>query len=155
MQRIIVADTSCLILLHKIQRMELPRALFGSTVITNEVASECNFELPDFFRIFEPKDPNYFKILRNFLDKGEASVIALALEYADCHLIEDDFKGRREAKSLGIKITGTLGILLLAKEKNLIKAVRPLIQQIQATIFRISQSLIEKTLKMAGEINSR
>lgn len=151
MQRIIVADTSCLILLQKIQGLDLLRELFAEISITKEVAEEFNVELPDFFRVREPKDPNYFKILRTFLDKGEASVIAMALEQEDCLLIIDEAKGRKEARSLGIKITGTLGVLLLAKDKNLIKAIKPLIQKIEDTNFRISKALIDKALKMANE----
>jgi predicted nucleic acid-binding protein len=153
MQRIIVADTSCLILLQKIQQLELLRELFGEIIITKEVTKEFNIELPDFFKLQEPKDPNYFKILRTFLDKGEASVIALALEQEDCLLIIDEAKGRKEARSLGIKITGTLGVLLLAKEKNLINAIKPLLLQIEDTNFRISKALIDKALKMANEGN--
>jgi predicted nucleic acid-binding protein len=78
-------------------------------------------------------------------------VIALAVENEDCLLIIDDSKGRREAKALGIKITGTLGVLLLAKERKLIEELKPLLNQIKSTNFRISQSLIYRTLAMAGE----
>jgi predicted nucleic acid-binding protein len=153
MQRIIVADTSCLILLQKIQQLSLLRELFVEITITTKVAEELNMALPDFIKIQEPKDPNYFKILRTFLDEGEASVIALALEQEDCLLIIDETKGRKEAKSLGLTITGTLGVLLLAKEKKLIKAIKPLIQKIENTNFRISKALIEKALRMAQETN--
>jgi predicted nucleic acid-binding protein len=94
-QRIIVADTSCLILLQKIQQLSLLRELFVEITITTKVAEELNMALPDFIKIQEPKDPNYFKILRTFLDEGEASVIALALEQEDCLLIIDETKGRK------------------------------------------------------------
>lgn len=151
MQGIIVADTSCLILLQKIEQLDLLRKLFGQIIITREVAGEFNAVLPDFFQIHHPRDVNYFKILRTFLDKGEASVIALALEEENCLLIIDEAKGRREAQALGIQVTGTLGILLLAKEKKLIQAIKPLVEQIQKTNFRVSKALVEKALKMANE----
>jgi predicted nucleic acid-binding protein len=151
MRKIILSDTSCLILLHKIQKLDLLEKLFGKIIITKEVKDEFSDYLPDFFHIQNPKDPNYHKILQTFLDKGEASVIALAVENEDCLLIIDDSKGRREAKALGIKITGTLGVLLLAKERKLIEELKPLLNQIKSTNFRISQSLIYRTLAMAGE----
>jgi len=151
MQKIIVSDTSCLILLQKIHQLNLLKELFGKVIITKEVEEEFDGNLPDFFEIQDARDPNYLKILQTFLDKGEASVIALALEFDDCLLIIDEIKGRKEAKSLGIKITGTLGLLLLAKEKKLIENLEPLIRQIKDTNFRISKSLIDKVLVMAGE----
>jgi len=49
------------------------------------------------------------------LDKGEASAIALALEIQDSTLILDDFKARKVAEKLGLKITGTLGLMILPK----------------------------------------
>lgn len=152
MQKIIVSDASCLILLHKIRQLSLLKDLFGKIIITREVQNEFNSALPDFFAIQDARDINYFRILETFLDKGEASVIALALEFDDCLLIIDELKGRKEAKSMGIKITGTLGVLLLAKEKKLINRIKPLIDQIKDTNFRISESLIERTLEMAGEL---
>jgi len=152
MQKIIVSDTSCLILLQKIHQLNLLKDLFGKIIITQEVQNEFNGTLPDFFAIQDARDINYFRILETFLDKGEASVIALALEFDDCLLIIDELKGRKEAKSLGIKITGTLGVLLLAKEKKLIKRIKPLIDQIKDTNFRVSESLIERALMMAEEL---
>lgn len=151
MQKTIVSDTSCIILLKKINQLNLLKQLFGKIIITREVEEELSGVLPDFFKIQNAKDPNYMKILRTFLDKGEASVIALALQQEDCLLIIDEYKGRKEAKSLGIKITGTLGVLLLAKEKGLIKELKPLMDQIKNTNFRINELLIRKVLIMAGE----
>jgi len=151
MQKIIVSDTSCLILLQKLQQLNLLKELFGKIIITKEVEDEFKGDLPDFFQIQNPKDPNYHKILSTFLDKGEASVIALALELENCLLIIDEAKGRKEAKAMGIRITGTLGLLILAKEKNLIRELKPILNQIHNTNFRISRSLIEKALKIVGE----
>ena len=151
MQETIVSDTSCLILLQKIGYLHLLKELFGTILITSDVAEEFSSELPPYFRIQDPGDPNYHKILATFLDKGEASAIALALELGNALLITDEAKGRKEAKALGVKITGTIGILLLAKEKNLIKALKPVFRKINKTNFRISRHLINKALAMAKE----
>jgi predicted nucleic acid-binding protein len=151
MQRIIVSDTSCLILLHKVNLLHLLKELFGHITITQVVAKEYNDHLPDFIHIRDPQNLHAIKILETLLDSGEASVIALALELEDCLLIMDEVKGRQKAKSLGVKVTGTLGILLLAKEKKLLKAIKPVLQQIEKTNFRISRLLINRTLQLAGE----
>ncbi len=54
--------------------------------------------------------------------------------------------------SLGIKYTGTLGIIITAKEKGLISSVSEVIDIIQKTNFRISYALIINTLKRSGEL---
>lgn len=54
------------------------------------------------------------------LDAGEASTIALALENPDGRIILDERKGRSVAKRLGLKVTGTFGIIIKAKDEGLI-----------------------------------
>lgn len=71
------------------------------------------------------------------LDRGEAEVIALAQElYADLVII-DERLARRHAKRLGLKVTGTLGVLLRAKTLGLVPAVRPLIEQLRQSGIRL------------------
>jgi predicted nucleic acid-binding protein len=59
--------------------------------------------------------------LEQVLDAGKASSIALSFEIEDSILIIDERKGRKIASSLNIKIIGTIGILILAHKKGLIK----------------------------------
>jgi predicted nucleic acid-binding protein len=140
-----------LILLAKIDRLDLLKTLFGKITITQIVADEFGTTLPSFIQIENPENPTYQKILESFVDIGEASVIALALEKKDCLLIIDDNKGRREAKQLGLTFTGTLGILIIAKQKKLIKTLTELITEIQKTDFRLSQSLIRDAKQRCNE----
>ena len=77
MQKVIVSDTSCLILLDKINRLDLLNKLFGKVIITQIIADEYGSTLPDFFIIENAENKNYLSILETFLDKGEASAIAL------------------------------------------------------------------------------
>ncbi|MBN2485965.1 MAG: DUF3368 domain-containing protein [Bacteroidales bacterium] len=151
MQKTIVSDTSCLILLNKINRLDLLKSLFGEITVTNIIANEFGQILPDYIVIEDPVDLKYQQILEGFLDRGEASAIALALEKDDCLLIIDESKGRREAKQLRINYTGTLGILIVAKEKGLINSTSEILDQIRKTDFRISESLIKETKKKSGE----
>ncbi|WP_121352424.1 DUF3368 domain-containing protein [Flavisolibacter nicotianae] len=151
MQATIISDTSCLILLDKIQELVLLKILFGQVLTTPIVAEEYGGILPDWIRIEEPQDKKNQKILETSLDKGEASAIALAMEQADCLLIIDELKGRRLAKQLGLKITGTLGILVEAKLSGHITSVRPMLNKIKQTNFRLSEQLESAVLKNAGE----
>ncbi|MGE0772041.1 MAG: hypothetical protein AB7K37_10045 [Cyclobacteriaceae bacterium] len=73
MQKIIISDTSCLILLDKVGELKLLNRLFGQIAITREIAIEYKKELPDWFSIVEPTNKTYQKILEASLDKGEAS----------------------------------------------------------------------------------
>ena len=151
MRKIIVSDTSCLILVNKLGRIDLLRSLFGVVTITQIVADEFGKTIPDFIQIENPRDINYQKILESFLDPGEASAIALALEKDDCLLIIDEFKGRREAKQLRLKYTGTIGLFIVAKEKGLINSVKDIINEIRKTNFRISETLIKEAIMKSGE----
>lgn len=67
MQRIIVSDTSCLILLDKIGHLGLLKSIFGKITVTKEISEEFNKALPDFIEVQYPKDKNYQRILENSL----------------------------------------------------------------------------------------
>lgn len=85
------------------------------------------------------------------LDDGEASAIALCLEKPNSLLIIDERKGRKIAQDLNIATIGTLGILFEAKQQGHVKKIRPLIEKIQQTDFRISKELLNSILTKAGE----
>jgi len=151
MHEIIVSDTSCLILLDKLGRLDLLRNLYGNVTITQVIANEFGKSIPEFIKIENPIDKNYQKILESFLDAGESSALALALEKKNCLLILDDIKGRREARQLKIHYTGTLGVLVIAKEKGLIKSFTNILEDIKKTNFRISEVLIKEAKRKCGE----
>ena len=152
MQRTIISDTSCLILLDKIGELQLLNKLFGRIIITEEIANEFNKELPDWFNVQSSTNRTYQRILEASLDKGESSAIALAIEQTDCLLIIDDLKGRKYAEQLGLKITGTLGVLVDAKLSGFLESVRPTLEKIKTTDFRLTDDLEKKTLMKSGEL---
>ena len=151
MRKIILSDTSCLIILEKIGELELLHAVFVEIVVTGEVAAEYGLPLPDWISIQNPHDKNYQQILEASVDKGEASAIALAVELENCLLIIDDLKGRNLAEQLGIKITGTFGLIIEAKLSGHIKSVKPLLAKIKQTDFRLSKNIERKILLKANE----
>jgi predicted nucleic acid-binding protein len=85
------------------------------------------------------------------VDKGEASAIALAIELDDCLLIIDDLKGRKFAMQLVLSIIGTVGIILDAKLAGIIPSVKPLLDKIKETNFRISEKLEAMILNKSNE----
>jgi predicted nucleic acid-binding protein len=85
------------------------------------------------------------------LDSGESEAIALYWEKATDFLLIDEQRGRKIAAQSGIKIIGTLGVLLLAKRKGLISAIRPFVDLLRRSPVRISDYLYQKTLEIAEE----
>jgi predicted nucleic acid-binding protein len=151
MQKIIISDTSCLILLEKIGELDLLHEVFGEILITQEIVDEYGLNLPEWISIQNSTNKNYQKILEASVDKGEASAIALAVELVDCLLIIDDLKGRNLAETLGIKITGTFGVILEAKLSANINSVKPLLAKIKQTDFHFSKELEKQILARADE----
>jgi len=152
MTEIVISDTSCIILFDKINETILLRELYGTIMITPEIAKEYGKELPDWIKILSIKSKHKRRQLENYVDHGEASAIALALEIPNGLLLIDDKKGRQLAKKLGISISGTLGIILKAKKKGLIKSVKPYIDKLIKINYWISPSLIEQILNKEKEI---
>jgi predicted nucleic acid-binding protein len=93
----------------------------------------------------------YQSIIEVSVDKGEASAIALAVEYDDCLLIIDDLKGRKFAQQIGLSITGTFGVLLEAKRAGVVPLVKPILEKIKQTNFRLSAKLEALVLIQAQE----
>lgn len=151
MHKIIISDTSCLILLDKIGELGILHKLFGTIIITTEVAEEFGQPLPFWFETRQPNDKNYQSIIEASVDKGEASAIALAIELNDCLLIIDDLKGRKFAQQLGLTVIGTIGVIVDAKLVGIIVSVKPVLAKIKATNFRITKQLELLILKRAGE----
>ncbi|MBL7727493.1 MAG: DUF3368 domain-containing protein [Dinghuibacter sp.] len=151
MQKTIISDASCLILLDKIGHIDILKKLFGEIVTTNEVSQEFARPLPEWIKLQEPVDKNYQTIIEASLDKGEASAIALAVEQDDCLLIIDHMKGRQFAMQLRLNITGTLGVIVNAKLSGILNSVKPILEQIKQTNFRMSERVQQEILQKAGE----
>jgi predicted nucleic acid-binding protein len=147
MDKIIISDTSCLIALTKIDKLDLLKNLYQEIIITQDVNVEFGGLLPEWILISEVKNTQKQHELENRLDKGEASSIALALEIKNSTLIIDEIKGRKIAQSLNIDIIGTIGIILLAEKKELIKDVTGIILKLVNKGFRLSDNLIDRIIE--------
>ena len=151
MPKTIVSDTSCFIILANIGEMDLLQKTFGEIITTEEVVEEFGEELPSWIQIKLPTDKHRQKILETQLDRGEASAIALALDYPESLIILDDLKARKIAENLGIEITGTIGLIIIAKKRGVINSIKPLLEKIRKTNFRVSEEIEKQALKEAKE----
>ena len=147
----IISDTSCLILLFKIDELDLLKKLSDKVFITKTIKQEFGKSLPDWIEIKSPSDDHYQQILEMELDAGEASAIALSLETDNSILIIDDLKGRKVAERLKLKYSGTFGLILKAKQEGILTNISPIINKIIQTNFRFSENLLETILREAGE----
>jgi predicted nucleic acid-binding protein len=99
----------------------------------------------------EVKDRLAVNVLLDEMDLGEVETIVLASEMNADWVLMDEKKGRRKLTQLSIPKIGTLGILLRAKQLELIPAIKPEIENLQKRGFSISGLVVEEVLKMAGE----
>lgn len=151
LSKIVIADTSCFILLDKIDEIELLKQLFNEVVTTREVAQEFGKELPEWINIESVKDKKYQSVLELEVDKGEASAIALSTEKIEALLVLDDLQARKLAEKLGLNYTGTLGMIARARTEGIVESVKPIIEKIRNTNFRFSEEVFAAIIKTAGE----
>ena len=151
MPKIIISDTSCFIVLSKIGELDLLQKVYGQIITTPEIAKEFGESLPEWISIKNVSDNYSQKILELQIDKGESSAIALALEIPKSILILDDYKARKVAHQLGILYTGTIGVIIKAKLNGIIPSIKPYIEKIKQTNFRISDAIELQALKEAKE----
>ena len=151
MHKVVVSDTSCLILLSKIGELELLFKTYGEVIITPEVSQEYGNILPSWIHVISVKNRKQQLDFEKIVDLGEASSIALALELKDCLVIVDDKRGRNLAKNLNIEITGTLGTLLKARQLNVIPKLKPILDKLRKVDFRIHPEIELGVLKLVGE----
>lgn len=150
MSSIVISDTSCLIALNNIGSLNILKDLYNEVIITNEVKNEFGESLPNWINIVKVQDLQKKRELEEVLDMGEASSIALSLEIEDSILIIDERKGRKIASSLNIKIIGTIGVLILAHKKGLIKDLITVILKLVNSGFRLSDNLLNRIIEQFG-----
>ena len=147
----IISDASCFIALTNIGELDLLRLVYGQIVTTPEIAKEFGEELPEWVEVITVADKEKQKLLEEQVDKGEASAIALALESEEPFLILDDYWARKLAEKLKLNHTGTIGVILAAKRQGVIPSVKPLLEKIKQTNFRLTPELELQMLVQANE----
>jgi predicted nucleic acid-binding protein len=148
--RVIIVDTSCLILFKKIDELQVIESTFRQAITTDKVIEEYG-DIVNWLVVRNDYDRNSCRKLKNRFGEGESSCIALAQYETNPLLIIDDRKARNIAEEIGIECVGSLGVLLIAKREGAIKTVKPILEKIQRTNFRLTSALIEQVIKMADE----
>lgn len=160
-----ICNTSPIIGLSIIGRLELLWELFEIYIpqeVYNEVVNESsdqaigkhelrNAVAKGLIKIHEIKDQDFVSKSYGRLHKGELEVIVGAKEIGANIVIIDEKSARNFAEALMLKPLGTLGILKLAKQKEKINEIEPLIDLLVSKRFRISEKVINQLLRDVGE----
>ena len=157
---IVVSDASPLISLAILDKLDILDQIFNEIVIPTAVYNEITQKnkphlqaLKNFTtnRVKQVQNRLAVQLLQRELDIGESEAIVLAKENNISDILIDEYKGRKIAKANGLSPIGTLGVLIQAKKKGTIKAVKPELDNLVANHRKISQKLYDKALELAGE----
>ena len=101
----------------------------------------------------EIKSPSriHQEVLEWGLGPGETEVISLALETPSCQVILDDRMARKCARAFALDIRGTVGLVILAKQKGTIALARPVIQKLIDSGIYFSDEWLRAVLALVDE----
>lgn len=158
----VISDTTPIISLIKIQKLDLLQNLFKEILIPDAVFKELTTNTVykeeaeivkncDFFRTVSVQNKKSLEIFQKItgLDAGESEAIIIVDEQKSDLLIMDERKGRKIAGKLGINLTGTIGILIQAYNEKMITAedVKLCLQNLRQQNIRISEELMNRAFE--------
>ncbi len=164
----VISNTSPLLNLAIINRLYLIHEQFGNVFIPPAVLAELRVDerLPGsgilseaiksgWIQIKELRNYTMVEILCRDLDRGEAEAIVLALELKSKWLLLDERDARKIGKSLGLRVTGILGILLRAVKDQKLSSIEPVIDELITQCgFRISDDLKTEILTESNKMKT-
>jgi hypothetical protein len=158
--RKVVSNTTPIISLLKIGRLEILKKLYQELYIPFEVYLEIeagknkeyytDLTKTDWIHIVKIQNEKSLLFFLD-LDKGEAEAIVLANEINADLIILDETLGRFHAKHIGLNVTGTIGLLLKAKESGIIDNIKQILNELSQKGIWLSEKLIRQTLLKAKE----
>jgi len=157
----VVCDTSPLFYLHRLRHLFLLQHLYRHILVPEAVVTELRAghdqgeDVPDlaqynWIEIHRVRAEDTLSLMTD-LGAGEAHVLALALQIPDSLVIMDDRYAREIARQRNIRLTGTAGVLLRAKHKRHVPAVKPLLDELTRLGFHLSKVVQRRILACAGE----
>ena len=160
----IVSNASPLINLARIKKLDLLHQLYDELTIPDAVWQEvviegagqagANDEVSNarWIKTQAVENKHLVRALQQELDAGESEAIALVLEIGAELLLMDEHLGRETARHLGLRYIGLIGILIEARRKGLISAVKPHLDALRDMAgFRVSGALYRQVLQDEGE----
>ncbi len=156
--RKVLANTTPLIALANIDRLELLHKLYGTIIVPQAVMDEIIREPAKqrvhnapWIKVETIQDQSQKDLFRARLHNGEVEVMILARELKADLVIMDDDAAKKTAKFLGLTVTGTLGVLLKAKREGYLEKVESVMNELICDGLFISDTVKRYVLKEAGE----
>jgi predicted nucleic acid-binding protein len=162
---IVVADAGPLIAFGRLDKLSLLGAIFERVIVPQAVYAETLLrpDVPDAVAIRAAVANGSLSVEASLperadlpveveveLGDGEAAAIALAAKFA-CGVLIDDSQGRAVAAALKLKVIGSVGVLVIARERGLIPALAPLLEALRSSGYYLSERLIQTALERVGE----
>ena len=154
----VIVNTTPLIVLADVAQFDLLRKLYGEIMIPQAVLEEIRSQpakrltaSSDWIKIVRVTNKEDRSLFRARLHAGEVEVMLLAQEQNADLVIMDDNAAKKTAKFMGLKVTGTLGVLLRAKREGYIQEIKPIIRAMAADGFYIDEKTKRYVLDAAKE----
>jgi len=158
----VVCDTTCLLYLGRIGRLDLLPALFEKVVVPSQVALEldmgrslradtCDPRKLERARLVDVSPSEIERLPANRLGEGERAAIAYAMFHGDYVACLDDRLARSFAEELGLQVMGIVGMLVVAKRERLISEMASVLDQLKREGFRLGDDVISRALYLAEE----
>jgi predicted nucleic acid-binding protein len=156
-----ISNTSPLLYLHLVRRLDLLRDLYGEVFLPPAVIEELQAGAERGVDVPQVMNEPWLKVMKLISDtsiplvmdlgRGEAEVIALGLENPESRLLLDDTLARRIARLHKLRFTGTVGVVIKAKQAGFIPKVSPVVADLLEAGLWLHDSLIAEVLRQAGE----
>lgn len=156
-----ISNTSPLLYLHLVKQLHLLPQLYETVFVPPAVVSELQAGAERGVDVPKPEILPWLHVMPLAstasipmvmdLGRGEAEVIALGLENPDSRLILDDTLGRRIARLQNLQFTGTVGVIVKAKQSGLVAAVLPIIVALREAGLWLSDEVVTEVLHQADE----
>lgn len=160
MRKVVVNSTPLIVLcgigrLDILQRMyqeiSIPEAVYHEVTAMEDMACVQIRSARGWIHVEQIQDQTEKKMYKAKLHAGEVEVMVLAQEQNADLVIIDDNAAKKTARYLGLKVTGTLGVLLKAKQQGILEQIHPLLSEMKHNGFYISPAIEAIVLKQAGE----
>ncbi len=161
MPEVVISNTSPIFYLHRLRRLDLLQKLYQEIIVPKAVVAELEAgrrqgeDVPaidnyEWIKIRAIRSPQILGLSTDF-GPGETEVLVLALEESDSLVIIDEKLARKIARLRDLRVTGTAGVLLKAKQEGHILAVKPFIDRLQEIHFHLSDNVRTLILSIAEE----
>lgn len=129
----------------------IPEAVFGEVTAKDDIARRLLLNNESWIKVQTISDSLEKKMYRSRLHEGEVEVMILAREKNADLVIIDDYAARKTAEYLGLKLTGTVGVLIKAKQSGIIDNIMPVIQTMEQNGIYYSEQLKMQIRILAGD----